>query len=194
MLVSLIVAVDRNGLIGREGKLPWHLPADLRWFRQTTTGHHVIMGRATWCSIGKALRGRTNVVVTRSGRVHAPGAIVVGSLDDALALGEAAGDPEVFVIGGAALYQTALPRADRLYVTRIDAVFEGDVHFPEIGPAWIERSREDHAPDEKNPYPYAFCILERGDTPPASPLIGADAGTPTSSDTTDEQDSETSRG
>lgn len=162
MLVSLIAAVDRNGLIGRQGKLPWHLPADLRYFQRTTMGHPIIMGSTTWRSIGRPLRGRTNVVVTRSGLVEAPGTVVVRSFEDALALGAAASAKEVFVIGGAALYATAMPRANRIHLTRIDAVFEGDVYFPEIaGEEWIEQSREAHQTDEKNAYPYSFCVLDR---------------------------------
>ncbi|OOG24784.1 dihydrofolate reductase [Thioalkalivibrio denitrificans] len=159
MKLSLIVAVDRNNLIGRNNQLPWHLPADLAFFKRTTMGAPMLMGRKTWESIGRPLPGRTSIVITRDPDYRAEGAIVVHSIDEALrAAGEAS---ELFVIGGAKLYKDALQRADRIYLTRIDHAFEGDTWFPEIGPEWKEVHREEHAPDEKNPYPYAFITLDR---------------------------------
>jgi dihydrofolate reductase len=157
--VSLIVALDRNRLIGAGGRLPWHLPADLKRFRGLTLGHHVIMGRKTWESLGRALPGRTNVVLTRQSGFPAQGARVVSCLDDALRL--AAADTEVFVIGGAEIYALALPRADRTYVTEIDAAFDGDTWFPPL-PAneWREVSREPQhaAPGEPG---FAYVTYER---------------------------------
>ena len=160
MRIVLIAALDRNGLIGRDNDLPWRLPADLGHFKRHTLGKPILMGRRTWESLGKPLPGRHNIVVTRDPGYRAEGATVVDSLDAALA---AAGEAEeVMVIGGAAFYRAMLPRADRLLLTRIDAAFDGDTWFPEIDPdAWRETEREAHAPDERNPYPYAFVTLER---------------------------------
>nr|WP_018955093.1 type 3 dihydrofolate reductase [Thioalkalivibrio sulfidiphilus] len=159
MKLSLIVAVDRNRLIGRNNQLPWHLPADLAFFKRTTMGAPMLMGRKTWESIGRPLPGRTSIVITRDPDYRAEGAIVVHSIEEGIA---AAGDaPELFVIGGAKLFVDTLPLADRLYLTQINHAFEGDTWFPEIGDAWREISREAHGPDEKNAYGYAFITLER---------------------------------
>ena len=160
MHLALIAALDRNGLIGRDNALPWHLPADLQHFKRTTLGKPIVMGRKTWESLGRPLPGRHNIVLTRDPGYTAEGATVVTSVDAALA---AAGDvDEVMVIGGAALYATLLPRADRLYLTRIDAAFEGDAWFPEVDPGdWREVAREAHAPDERNAHAYSFITLER---------------------------------
>ena len=142
--LTLIVARARNGVIGRDGSLPWRLPEDLAFFKRTTMGRPIVMGRRTWESIGRPLPGRRSIVVSRQAGLAAAGAEVVPSLDDALRL---CGDsPEVFVIGGAQLYAEALPRADRLIVTEIDADFEGDTHWPAPDPAqWRESARE-HLP------------------------------------------------
>lgn len=158
-ILSFVVAMARNGVIGRDNQLPWRLPADLRHFKTVTMGKPIIMGRKTYDSIGRPLPGRTNIVVTRDPAYQAEGCLVVHSIEEALA---AAGDAaEVMVIGGAEFYRQLLPRADRIYLTRIDAEFEGDTWFPELDPArWQERSREDHAPDADNPYPYSFVVLE----------------------------------
>jgi dihydrofolate reductase len=148
--LSLIAAVARNGVIGRDNTLPWtkaQLPEDLPFFKRTTLGAPVVMGRRTWDSIGRPLPGRRNVVVTRDARWSATGAERAGSLDDALAL---VGDvPEAFVIGGVALFEAALPRAQRLVLTEIDHDFDGDVRFP----AWdrgrfVESTREGHLSPE----------------------------------------------
>jgi dihydrofolate reductase len=160
MDICLIAALDRNGLIGRDNALPWRLPADLQHFKRLTLGKPIVMGRLTWESLGRPLPGRHNIVLTRDPAYHAEGASVVYSVDAALAAAGAV--DEVMVIGGAALYRTLLPRAARLYLTRIDAAFDGDAWFPEIDPAaWREVAREAHAADARNPYPYAFVTLER---------------------------------
>jgi dihydrofolate reductase len=140
-LISIVAAVARNRVIGAGGRLPWRLPEDLKRFKQLTTGAPVIMGRKTHESIGRPLPGRRNIVVTRRRAASWEGCAVAHSLDEALAL---AGDaPQVFVIGGAELYAEALPRADRLYLTLIDAEFAGDAQFPEFDPAaWREVERE----------------------------------------------------
>lgn len=159
-LVSLIVAMDRNRLIGAGGRLPWHIPVDLKRFRRLTLGHHVIMGRKTWDSIGRPLPGRTNVVVTRQAGFRAEGARVVSSLDDALRL--AAGDPEAFVIGGAEIYALALPRAQRVYATEIDAAFGGDTWFPPLpGEQWRQVSREPQRAATPGEPDFAYVTYER---------------------------------
>ena len=157
-MLGLIAAVASNGVIGAQGRLPWHLPEDLRFFKAQTMGCPVIMGRRTWESIGRPLPGRKNVVVTRSAGFSAPGASVADSLDAALAL--CAAEPKVFVIGGAELYRAALPRADRLVITEIGRDFEGDVRFPDFDRSqWREASRESHTgPGGLN---YAFVVYER---------------------------------
>jgi dihydrofolate reductase len=158
--ISLIVALDRNRLIGSGNALPWHLPADLAYFRKTTLGKPVIMGRRTHASIGRPLPGRDNIVVSRDPALRAAGCTVVASIDAALAAAGAA--DEVLVIGGASFYAQLLPRATRLYLTWIDAEFAGDAWFPEIDPAdWRVMRSEAHAADEHNPYAYRFEVLER---------------------------------
>lgn len=160
MTLSLIAAMDRRRVIGRDNALPWRLPEDLRYFRRVTTGHPVIMGRRNYESIGRPLPQRVNIVLSRDPAFRAPGCIVAGSL--AAALDAAGDDPEIFVIGGADLYAQALPRADRLYLTLIDAEFDGDVRFPEFDPReWRVARRDDHEPDTDNPYRYSFIVLER---------------------------------
>ena len=160
-MLSIIAALSRNRVIGKDNQLPWRLPADLKHFKAVTLGKPVIMGRKTFESIGKPLPGRDNIVVSRDPQYQADGGIVVAhSLDEALAHTHAAA--EVMLIGGAQLYAQALPRAQRLYLTLIHADIDGDAHFPDYDPAaWRETAREDHAPDENNPYPYSFVILER---------------------------------
>ncbi|MCA1804849.1 MAG: type 3 dihydrofolate reductase [Xanthomonadaceae bacterium] len=158
-IISFVVAMARNGVIGKDNQLPWRLPADLRHFKAVTMGKPIIMGRKTFDSIGRPLPGRTNIVVTRDSAYQAEGCLVAHSIEAALA---AAGDvEEVMIIGGADFYRQLLPRADRIYLTLIDAEIEGDTRFPELDAArWRERSREQHAPDEQNPYPYSFIVLE----------------------------------
>jgi len=157
--VSLIVAMDRQRVIGREGRLPWHLPADLQRFKSLTMGHHIIMGRKTWESIGRVLPGRVSVVVTRNPHYAAPGAVVAGSLAQALTM--TSGDSEPFVIGGAELFREALPYSRRLYVTEVLAVYSGDVWFPDLPEgAWREVHREHHPATERDPA-WNFLIYER---------------------------------
>lgn len=166
--VSLIVAVAANGVIGRDGDLPWRLPADLRFFKRVTMGHHLVMGRKTWESIGRALPGRTIVVLTRHPERHPglqeiPGVQVARDLPEALE--RAAGDPEVLIAGGAEVYARALPLATRLYLTRVAADVEGDTLFPmtdeQVREAWVEVAREEHAADERHAFPFTICTLER---------------------------------
>ena len=157
MIVSIIAAVSRNGVIGAGGKLPWHLPADFKRFKELTMGHPILMGRKTFESIGKPLPGRTNIVITRQKDFACCGALTTGSLEEALRICEK--EAEVFVIGGAEIYKEALPLADRIYLTRIEQGFEGDTFLPEINPAvWKETSRQDF-PD--GPLPHSFLTLAR---------------------------------
>lgn len=157
---SLVVAMDENRVIGADNGLPWRLPADLRHFKQVTMGHPIVMGRRTWESIGRPLPGRTNIVVTRRADFEAPGAVVVDSLEAAIA---SAGDTdELMIIGGAEIFEQALNEANRIYLTEIHAAFEGDTYFPETSEdQWACVSREDFDKDDKNPYDYSFLVLER---------------------------------
>jgi dihydrofolate reductase len=158
--VSIIVATDERGAIGREGQLPWRLPEDLRRFKSLTLGKPVVMGRRTWDSIGKPLPGRLNLVVTRQAGLQLPGATVVGSLQEALAK---AGDvPEICIIGGAEIYRLALPLADTLHLTRVHTVVTADTYFPLLEPGqWQQVACEEHAADERHAHAYSFVELRR---------------------------------
>ncbi|MCB1863908.1 MAG: dihydrofolate reductase [Chromatiales bacterium] len=158
--IALIVATDRNGLIGARNGLPWRLPADMAHFRELTIGKPVIMGRRTFESLREPLPRRTNIVVTRNPAFRADGAVVVIDLDAALAAAGAV--PEVMIIGGAQIYAMALPLATRIYRTEIDAAFQGDTWFPDLDRRqWRETLRETHTADAKNPHRYSFITLER---------------------------------
>jgi len=158
--ITLILARARNGVIGAKSGLPWRLPEDLAFFKRTTMGHPIVMGRKTWESIGRPLPGRRSVVVTRDRTFSATGAEVVHSLDDAVAL--CAGSDEIFVIGGAHLYADALPRADRLLLTEIDADFDGDTFLPAPSEdAWAEASREQHPATSTRPFQFDFVDYRR---------------------------------
>jgi dihydrofolate reductase len=160
MRVSLIVAVARNGAFGIGMRLPWKLSNDLKRFKQLTHGHHLIMGRKTWETLGgKPLPGRPHVVVTRSRDYHAEGATVVASIEEALALDA---DDEMFVAGGAELIKAAMPYIDRAYVTFVEGEPEADTYFLDVDwSQWRVIEREDHPADEKNEYPYSFVTYER---------------------------------
>ncbi len=152
--------MSRNRVIGAGGKIPWHLPGELKLFKELTMGHHLIMGRKTWESIGRLLPGRTTVIVTRQRGYRVPGAIVVHSLEEAIAA--CAGDGEIFVIGGAEIFREALPLADCIYLTTVDAEVPGDTFMPRFeGADWRERSSQSFPADERNPYAYALAIHER---------------------------------
>lgn len=166
MRLSLIAAMANNGVIGRNNSLPWHLPGDLRYFKQTTMGCSIIMGRKTWESIGRPLPGRTNIVVTRNGSYAAEGAKVVNSLEEAVSLAESIalidGTDEAFVIGGAELYRQAMDHAQTMYLTRVHAEVDGDAYLDSFHEQdWDEVSREDHPAEGPNPYDYSICILEK---------------------------------
>ncbi len=159
MRLCIIAAMSANRVIGRNGKLPWRLPADLARFKSLTTGHCLLMGRKTFESIGRPLPGRTTVVISRR-RDYAPGGVLVAhSLEDALRM--ATGE-EVFIAGGAQIYRQSLGRADRLYLTVLDREFEGDAYFPEYDESdWRLLSEERHEPTEETSYAYRFLVYER---------------------------------
>ena len=166
MIVSAIVAVGRNNVIGKGNDIPWYLPADLKYFKRTTIQHHVIMGRKTFESMDAALPGRTNIVLSRDVNYRAAGATVVPTLDAALDVAaaqcEVDGQEEIFVIGGSAIYAMALPGADRLYLTEVHADVEGDTYFPEFDrSAWREVSRRDVPAGDRDVYPCSILVLER---------------------------------
>jgi dihydrofolate reductase len=163
MRVTLIAALARDRVLGREGGIPWRLPADLGHFKRTTMGHFLVLGRRTWESIGRALPGRKMVVITRRPDLAVPeGVTVAGSLEEALERAETAGESEVFIAGGGEIYRQALPRADRLDLTEVDLEVEGDTYFPEIDEEeWREISREEHPADDRNPHACRFRVLER---------------------------------
>ena len=158
--LSLVVAMAKNRVIGAAGRIPWHLPNELQLFKRITMGHPIVMGRKTYESIGRLLPGRTTVIVTRQADYRVPGAIVVHSLDDAIA---ACGrDDEIFVIGGGELYREALPSADRIYLTTVEAEPAGDTYMPELeAGAWRELSAEAFPADARHRYPYCFRVLDR---------------------------------
>jgi dihydrofolate reductase len=162
MIISLIVAMDEQGGIGRAGMLPWRLPADLKRFKSLTMGHHLIMGRKTYQSIGRPLPGRTMVVVTRNPDYRPPGCVVRHSFDDALEFARNAEETEVFVVGGEEIFRQAIVSADRLYLTQVHATFETDISFPQFNEAsWLESEREFHSADKRNPYAFTFHVLRR---------------------------------
>ena len=158
--LSIIVAIARNRVIGADGGIPWHLPEELKRFKKLTLGHHIVMGRKTWDSIGRLLPGRTTVIVTRQRGYRVPGARVAHSLDEAIAACGA--DDEIFVIGGAELYAQALPRAGRLYLTTVDAEIAGDTIMPEFNAHdWREVCAVSFAADERHRYSFRCVAYER---------------------------------
>jgi dihydrofolate reductase len=158
--LSIICAMDQNRLIGNNNALPWHLPADLAFFKQTTLGKPILMGRKTYESIGHPLPGRQNIIITRNAGYQADGCDCCSSIDAALEL--ASGHKEVMLIGGASLYQQTLEKAQRLYLTHIHSSFEGDAWFPAFDSKdWLEVWREDHYADEKNKYDFSFMKYSR---------------------------------
>lgn len=162
MKVSLIVAAGENDVIGCNGGLPWRLPADLKRFRALTTGHHILMGRLTWDSIGRPLPDRVNLVLSRSKTLILPGAEVVGQLSEGLEIARKSGETEAFIIGGASLYAEALPIADRIYLTRVHASPDGDVFLPPIdSDSFREVRTESHKSDEKHSFSFTFSTLAR---------------------------------
>ena len=161
-MISLIAAIGKNNELGKGNELLWRMPADMQHFIKTTSGHPVIMGRKTFESIGKALPNRKNIIITRDRNYSAPGVEVLNSLDEALDNVKNTKE-EIFIIGGAEIYKQAMPLADRLYITHIDAADKNaDAFFPEIIPVvWNEISHQEHEADEKNPASYTFSVYEK---------------------------------
>ena len=153
--------MSENRVIGKDNQLPWHLPADLKFFKATTLHHPILMGRKTYDSIGRPLPQRTSIVITRQAGYQAEGAQVVHSLSEAIEAGRQV-HPDLFIIGGAEILREALPLIDTMYLTLVHATVEGDVFYPEFeAQQWQETWREDHRADEKNKYDYSFIKLER---------------------------------
>lgn len=157
-MISLIVALDENRVIGYEGKMPWHLPGELKYFKEQTMGKPMIMGRKTFDSIGRPLPGRRNIIITRNENYQVDGIEVVTSLEEALKICE--GEQEIMIIGGEQIFKLALPMADRLYITHIHHEFSGDTYFPPYGEEWALVSESDPIPTPDG-YSYTYCIYER---------------------------------
>ena len=179
MRVSIVVAAAENGVIGAMGRLPWRLPDDQRLFKRLTTGHLIVMGRATFESIGRLLPDRTTVVVSRNPDYAAPGAIIAGGLDEALALARERDEREVFVVGGQSLYDLALPIAHSLYLTRVHAHVEGDVRFPDPADVpdtrWKLVEEQTHEADSRHAHAFTFQLWERSGLDPGSAVAPARA-------------------
>jgi dihydrofolate reductase len=160
MKISAIVAMSENRVIGKNNRLPWHLPADLKHFKTITMGKPVLMGRKTFDSIGRPLPGRLNIIITRDTNYSVPGCVVVHSIDDAIA--KAGNYDEIFVIGGAELFQQMFSRIQTIYLTIIHENFDGDAFFPEFNQSeWKEVAREKFSPDEQNKYSFSFITLQK---------------------------------
>ena len=161
-MISFYVAVSRNDVIGKENGLPWYLPSDLRRFKEITMGHPIVMGRKTHESIGRALPGRENIVITHDQKYKAEGCVVAHSLEEALDQAKnSEGGEEIFIIGGSTIYEQALPKTDKLYLTKVDANIDGDIFFHFNESEWKQTFSEHHPKDEKNQYDYDFVVLTR---------------------------------
>ena len=162
MTLSIIVAVAENRVIGKDNDLVWRLPADLRYFKNTTMGHPVVMGRKTYESFNSPLKGRTNIIVTRNPDYRQAGCIIVHNLQEAYEKARQENPEEIFILGGEEIYRQALPDVEKIYLTEVHDQFEGDAFFPELDDQdWEEVKREDFEPDEKNNHPYSFVQLRR---------------------------------
>ncbi len=159
MKISMIAAMAKNRIIGVDNQMPWHLPADFTWFKKSTMGKPIVMGRKTYASIGRPLPGRLNIVLSRDANLNIEGVTCVTSIDEAK---QAAGDiEELMIIGGGSIYQVCLAYADKLYLTFIDADINGDTQFPDWGEGWKQTHSETYSKDEKNKYDMEFVVLER---------------------------------
>lgn len=162
MIVSAIVATDQNGIIGDQGKIPWHLPSDLKYFKRKTLHHHLIMGRKTFASIGRPLPQRHTIILTRDPFYAVTGAQVAHHIPEALTLAYEAGESEAFIAGGGEIYKQSIDLWDRVYLTRVDTKVEGDTRFPELDPdIWQCMSEKEGPVDEKNTIPHRFLVFER---------------------------------
>ena len=162
MIISIIVAMDEQRGISIDGHLPWHLSADLKRFKHMTMGHHLIMGRKTYESIGQPLPGRTMIVITRNQRFKAEGCLIAASMKEAVAIAEKHGETEAFIAGGGQIFTQALPLADRIYLTLVHTVTQADVFFPQFDAAdWVAIETSHHPADEQNQFPSTFSLLTR---------------------------------
>lgn len=161
-IIAAIVAMAENRVIGKQNQLLWRLPADFKHFKATTMGHPILMGRKTYESIGKALPGRLNIVISRNQALKAPNCIIIGSLQEAIDYASKQDQQEIFIIGGEEIFKQSMILLDRIYLTIVHHEFKGDVFFPELKEQeWREVNREDHDTDTDNAYPYSFVLLER---------------------------------
>ena len=156
-MIKLIVAISRNRVIGDSNELIWHLPADLKRFKEITTGHPIVMGRKTYQSIGRPLPNRRNIIITRDENFEVEGCEVVNSIEEALLLTNS----DCFIIGGGEIYKQTLSLSEQIYMTKVDDVFKGDTTFPELDRSWYVSKEEKFTSDEKNPYNYSFIFYER---------------------------------
>jgi dihydrofolate reductase len=165
LIISLIAAVSKNHVIGKNNDLPWNLPDDMKFFMNTTKAHHCIMGRKNYESIPEKFRplpNRTNIVVTRQKDFQAPGCIVVNAIDKGLTIARENGEAETFIIGGAEIYRSTMEQTNRMYLTEIDAVIEGDTYFPEFDKKiWKEIKRQHHVADERHKFAFDFVVYEK---------------------------------
>ena len=160
MIISLLAAMDEQDGIGQDNRLPWHLSTDLKRFKALTMGHHILMGRKTYESIGRALPGRVNVIITRSPDYQAEGCVIAHSLREALSIAELAGESEAFVIGGGQIFAQTLPLADRIYLTRVHTVSEADVFFPAFDlQEWVIEASAEYPADDRNQFSSTYLIL-----------------------------------
>lgn len=161
MIVAQIVAVAQNNVIGRDNDLIWRLPADLKHFKNTTSGHHILTGRKNYESIGRPLPNRTTVIITRDKNYTAEGCIVCHSIEEAIQYSKDQNQERIFIMGGGEIYKQSLALTDEIYLTEVKEEFEGDTFYPVLDSEWIEESREAHQADEKNAYAYDFVKLVR---------------------------------
>lgn len=162
MIISQIVAVSLNNAIGKNNGLPWHMPTDMAYFKDKTWGHHIVTGRRNYEAEGKALPGRINIVLTRNVDYQINDGIVVNKLEKAVDIARKSGEKELFIVGGAEIYKLAMPLTDRIYLTRIHAVVDGDTFYPELDMnTWKEVSIDRRKADENNPFDYDFIVYER---------------------------------
>jgi len=162
MIISQIVATSLNNVIGVNKGLPWHMPADMAYFKDKTRGHHIVTGRRNYEAEGKALPGRVNIVLTRNKDFSINDGVVVHKLADAIEIARKAGENELFIVGGEEIYKLAMPITDRIYLTRVMAKIKGDTFYPELDPnKWKEISRIENKKDAQNPYNFDFLVLER---------------------------------
>jgi len=163
MIISVIVAISENNVIGKDGKIPWHLPQDLKYFKKVTMGHHIVMGRKTYESIGRPLPGRENIVVTKQEDYKAEGCTIVHSLGAAIAIARMNSENELFIIGGSSIYETMMPDAQKLYLTKVfTTVEDGDAFFPAYDKRmWIEANSYPFLPDDEHKFAYTMMVFER---------------------------------